>query len=115
MTPKDFAVAIKQSVIEENLAVYRDIFVQTSPEDASDPYWKRALVLYSSLPPDQRPVIFEIMRQVAVDTTSNVLGVIDGVNFLEGTSDEFTLFYGRDKLSGDLQSLFLVEDERTAR
>mgnify|MGYP003628499107 CR=1 FL=1 len=51
-------------------------------------------------------------RQVAVDTTSNVLGIIDGVNFVEGLPEDFMLLYGRDKkLSRDLQSLFLVEEE----
>lgn len=116
MSPNEFARALMQSVVEENVEAYQDIFTNTSSDGASDPYWKRALILYDALSRDQRSVLFEIMRQVAVDTTSNVLGVIDGVNSLEGITEDFTLLYGRDqKLSGDLQSLFLVEEELKAR
>lgn len=116
MTPKEFAAILMKSIVEENTETYQDIFASTSPEGASDPYWKRALALYRDLSADQRPILFEIMRQVAVDTTSNFLGAIDGVNSLEGAAEKFTLLYGRDqKLSGDLQSLFLSEEERQAR
>jgi hypothetical protein len=104
-----------RSVVEENSEAYQDIFTSTSPEGASDPYWRKALTLYNSLLPDQRTVLFEIIRQVAVDTTSNVLGVIDGVNYLDGATQEFSLLYGAKEISGDLQSLFLVEDELKAR
>jgi len=101
-----------QSVVKENVEVYQDMFTSVSSDGASDPYWKRALTLYEALSHDQRSVLFEIMRQVAVDTTSNVLGIIDGVNFVEGLPEDFMLLYGRDKkLSGDLQSLFWVEEE----
>lgn len=77
--------------------------------------WRRALKLFGALSPEQREVFFEVVRQVAVDTTSNVLGVIDGVNALEGVHGEFELRLGGKKLSGDLQSQFLIEEERTRR
>lgn len=105
-----------QSVVEDNVATYREIFEITSPDNASDPYWKRALSLFQALPPEQKPIFFEVLRQVCVDTTSNVLGVIDGVNAVEGGTGEFTLIYGgSENLSGDLQSLFRVEEEAKAR
>ena len=58
-----------------------------------------------------------IIRQVAVDTTSNVLGVIDGVNSVEGVDAEIRLTYADENLllSGDLQSLLLVEEEEGAQ
>lgn len=115
MTPKDFVVRLRTAVIEENLAIYRDLFTNTPVEKASDDYWKRALALFNALSPEQQEVFFEVVRQIAVDTTSNVLGVIDGVNSVEGMDAELLLTYDDEKqpLSGDLQSLFLVEEEKT--
>lgn len=115
MTPEHFVAALRQSVVEDNVSSYRKLFANTLPDNASDPYWKRSLALYHALSPEQQSVLFEVIRQVSVDTTSNVLGVIDGVNLIKGGDDGFALIYGRDqKISGDLQSLFLVEEEQRA-
>lgn len=115
VTPESFVAGLMQSVVDDNVSTYRELFANTLPDGASDPYWRRSLALYHMLTPDQQTVFFEIMRQVSVDTTANVLGVIDGVNFIEGGDEEFTLIYGQGrKISGDLQSLFLVEEEQRA-
>ena len=113
MNPKDFVIGLKTTVVEENLSIYRDLFSSTSIKDVTDEYWKRALTLFNSLPAEQREVFFEVIRQTMVDTTSNILGVIDGVSIMNDEGDEFSLTYGDDKksLSGDLQSLFLAEEE----
>jgi hypothetical protein len=85
-------------------------------ENVSDPYWKRALTLFNGLSAEQQEVFFEVIRQIAVDTTSNVLGVIDGVNALDRAEDQFVLTCESGaELSGDLQSLFLAEDEQASR
>lgn len=96
----------------ENNGIYRDIFESTAEHEASDPYWKRAIALFSSLDASGKETLLEIMRQVSVDTTSNVLGVIDGANSLEGIDESFALTLGGTDPGGDLQSLFLVEDEQ---
>jgi predicted RNA polymerase sigma factor len=117
MTPKDFVVRLRAAVIEENIAIYRDLFESTPAEKASDVYWKKALALFNALSPEQQEVFFEVVRQIAVDTTSNVLGVIDGINAVEGLDAELVLSYGggNQPLNGDLQSLFLVEEENAAQ
>jgi len=116
MIPKAFASAVMREVIDENLSIYRDLFSKTPASEASDPYWCRALTLFDSLTEEQRFVLFEIMRQVSVDTASNILGVLDGVNTIEGGEAGFTLLSATgQKLNGDLQSLFLEEDESTPR
>jgi len=114
MTPKEFAAHLHLAVVEENTAIYRDLFLKTPIEKASDQYWKRALALFNQLSPSQRDIFFEVVRQVSVDTTSNVLGVIDGANALEGVDAGFELMCGNQQLNGDLQSLFLVEEEHIA-
>lgn len=111
MTPKNFVSGLRIAVVEENVNIYRDLFTATLIEDSTDPYWKRALTLFNTLSQEQREVFFEIVRQVTIDTTSNVLGVIDGVNVLEGDDSEFELKSGTQQISGDLQALFLAEVE----
>lgn len=116
MTPNEFVPRLRMAVVEENTGIYRQLFTSTSVENASDPYWKRALTLFNGLSTEQQEVFFEVVRQVAVDTTSNILGVIDGVNALEGVDEQFVLTCeSGPKLSGDLQSLFLVEEEQALR
>ncbi|WP_206996157.1 hypothetical protein [Trinickia mobilis] len=113
MTPKEFVAHLKADVVDENVAAYRDLFASTSVGDASDPYWKRAQTLFDSFSPDQKSIFFEIIRQISVDTVSNVLGIVDVVNTFPGVAAEFELVCdSQQKLSGDLQSLFLEEEER---
>ncbi|WP_395780006.1 hypothetical protein [Aquidulcibacter sp.] len=116
MKPKDLATGLMREVVNENVAAYRELFTHTPLSDATDPYWQRALAFFASLSEQQRAVFFEVVRQVSVDTVSNVLGVLDGVNAIEGADAGFAVFYGRDqRLDGDLQSLFLVEDEESTK
>lgn len=116
MTPKDFVASLRMAVVEENADIYRQLFTSTSVAEASDPYWKRALSLFNDLNAEQKEILFEVVRQVTVDTTSNILGVIDGVNALDCADEQFVLTCeDGSRLNGDLQSLFLVEEERVSR
>lgn len=115
MTPANFVNALRKEVINDNAVIFRDLFSNTKIESASDPYWKRALALFGDLSPEQKDVFFEVLRQIAVDTTSNLLGVIDGVNVPAGVVGRLELCIDGNKISGDLQSLFLEQEERAAR
>lgn len=115
MSPEDFVAGLRSAVIEENLTIYRQLFTENTPDDAEDPYWKRALALFMELSADQRAVFFEVLRQVSVDTTSNLLGVLDGVNPVSGRFVEFSVADEEgNKLSGDLQDHFLAQEEEGA-
>ncbi len=61
MNAEKFTAQIKASVVEENVRIYRDLFENT--ENATDPYWQRALGLYRSLDNSQKDVFFEVIRQ----------------------------------------------------
>ena len=112
MTPEDLATGLMRQVVDENVGIYCELFTHTSLSDATDPYWRRALTLFASLSEEQRAVFFEVVRQVSVDTVSNVLGVLDGVNMIAGADAGFAVIYNGDqRMDGDLQSLFLVENE----
>lgn len=111
MTPNDFVSKLHAAVVEENHAIYRDLLLDTEVERASDPYWRRVLGVFRDLNADQREVLLELTRQVTIDATANVLGVIDGSCALGGVDCEFRLISeGRD-LTGELQSLFLEQAE----
>ncbi|WP_411835988.1 hypothetical protein ACLBNB_02325 [Pseudomonas chlororaphis subsp. aurantiaca] len=113
MKPKDFVAGLRENVIDENISIYKNLFSNTSIEKVTDQYWKNVLALFQSLPSEQQAVFFELIRQTMIDTTSNILGILDGVSTLNGANDKFALTYGKSQetLTGDLQSLFLAEEE----
>jgi hypothetical protein len=110
MTPEEFVAQIRSAVVGQNIVIYKDIFETTSPADASDMYWKRALTLYNSLGGQDRYLFFEIVRQIMVDTISNLFGILDGVSSLGGISEDFILTSKSDglKINGDLQDIYLA-------
>lgn len=111
MTPKDFVDGLYATIVEEISEIYRNLFVNTEIEGSSDPYWKNSLAFFNALSVDQREVFLNVVRQVIVDTTSNVLGIIDGANGLPNYNGEFKLFSDGNELSGDLQNIFLTKEE----
>ncbi len=117
MDQREFINRIRGEVIEQNLASCRDLFANTDPANATDPYWRRALALHATLNEAQRAVLFDIVRQVMVDTTSNLLGVLDGVNWLEGQTEGFKLTTesGTEKLNEGLQDLLLGMEQDDSR
>lgn len=107
MKPEEFVAGLRQTIVEENAEIYRDLFETT--EAATDPYWTRALAFYAALDNDQKCVFCEILRQVAIDSVSNLLAVLDGATVLDGQDQQFLLQSGSDQISGELQNLFLQQ------
>lgn len=113
MEAENFVNKIRQSVIDENTSIYKDLFETTAINQANDPYWQEALKLFGQLDDVQKETLFKIMRQVSVDTVSNIFAILDGVSSLENQDGEFTLSLDGDsqKLNGDLQDIFLSLEE----
>ncbi len=113
MTPENFVTQVRSAIIADNMAIYKSLFTSTAVSEATDPYWKRALTLFGTLNEADRAVLFEVIRQTMVDTVSNVLGVLDGSSTLGTSRENFVLTTKTDvtKLNGDLQDLFLAEEE----
>jgi hypothetical protein len=105
MNAEEFTRQVRRSVIDENVNIYRDLYENT--ENATDPYWQRALDLYKSLDIRQKEVFLEVIRQTAIDTVSNVFAVVDGVTKLNGQDGDCSLTCGTDSISGELQDSFL--------
>ena len=117
MNQTELITRIRNDIIDQNLANYRELFTSTDPASATDAYWKRALSLFGTLNDNQQAVFFQIIRQVMVDTTSNLLGVLDGVNWLEGQTEGFRLTSenGTKRLNEGLQDLLLGMEEDDPR
>lgn len=117
VTPEEFVAKIRKSVIDENQVLYRNLFENTPIKSATDPYWLKAKILFEFLNHDQRDIFFQVIRQTSIDTASNLLGIIDGVNSLDDVSGDFLLTYdgGDEPLNGDLQSIFLAEEAESPR
>lgn len=113
MNADQFVKRILKAVVEDGVASYRRNLAH--PGDVTDPYWKRLLALYRSLAPAQRRVLLEIMRQVEIDTVSEIFGILDGTSALRGAIEDFELVHGsgkkRVRLNGELQDRFLATVE----
>jgi hypothetical protein len=112
MTPEDFVDCIREEVLRANLASY-DGLLAKAPEKVRDPIWHRIVVAYAPMTDEQKQAMRTLVRQVLVDTISNLFGILDGSSILDRYRDEFSLTYGPapDKLNGDLQSSFLAKEE----
>jgi hypothetical protein len=112
MTPTQFVFGIRETVVRANNEIYGELFANTSPIQASDEHWQRALTLFNKLSNDEKETFLKTLKQVSVDTVSNVFGVLDGLNDVDGSIEPFTLLDGAGtKLNGDLQALFLESEE----
>ena len=68
MTPESFVSEVRSAVVEQNTAIYKELFGSETVESASDPYWKRALGLYASLSESDRRILFEIMMRIPIES-----------------------------------------------
>jgi len=114
MAVEQFVSAFKSGVVDDNMRAYAEVVATRTADDVADAHWKRALGLFSSASPEQRDIIFAVMRQVAVDTVSSVFGVLDGVSAIEGLPGEITVTYGGETVSGELQDYFLSLEEEAS-
>lgn len=116
MTPDDFVRAVRASVIDSNAEIYRKL-LNSPPEAASDPYWRSLRDLHGRLGDADRAVLYEAMRQAAVDAVSNLFGVMDGSSRLEQQSEDVELWTAQSetRLDGSLQDLLLEAEETQAK
>ena len=113
MTPEQFVNSLGHAVVDENATIYRRLFEQASAGTARDAYWINAAAFYSGLTAEQKDVFFQVIRQVIVDTTSNVLGVLDGSSHIDG-APRIELNIDGHRIRSDLQDMFLADQERGA-
>ncbi|GAB5524983.1 MAG: hypothetical protein Roseis2KO_28550 [Roseivirga sp.] len=113
MDQEELIKQIRKSVIEENLDLYKETFKHTIPDETTISHWSEALSFFKRLNDQDKETLFKIIRQVEVDITAHILGVLDGSSWLEGQEEEFELkIEGRDDLiNGELMEIFLELEE----
>lgn len=107
MKDREFVAGVRKEVLEANWQIYKQLFAETKPTSASDPYWREALLFYARLDDTSRETLFKIMRQVMVDTISNLFGILDGVTKLQQQSGKVAVELSGQRLDGALQDQFL--------
>lgn len=112
MDDREIAEKFLARVVNENISTYRQLFSETSSDEAIDLYWKSALSLFNKLDSADKEIFFSILKQVSVDTVSNITGVIDGSSDI-GLEEDIRLSSHDGKiLSGFLQDRFLEAVEK---
>jgi len=115
MNTKEFVKELINTVSDEYIDTYKHIYSSTLMDDKikKDPYWFDALTFYQSLTQKDKETLFKIIKQTTIDTTSTILGIIDGPVSLDQISGDFMLTYTEKEktviLSGDLQDEFLTK------
>ncbi|QWT21014.1 hypothetical protein KPL74_03135 [Bacillus sp. NP157] len=110
MNAERFVQALQDAVVRDNLAVYADLF-RMSPEQAVDPHWVRALSLFQNLDAEGKATLMDIVCQVMVETTANLLGIADGCCPVAGVKGSVGLVVDGMSMGGELQELFLELNE----
>ncbi|MCA1066119.1 transposase (plasmid) [Rossellomorea sp. AcN35-11] len=98
--------AIYQSIVKENLVLYKHTYESTKVNSSTDEHWKSAITLFDNLNPVDKEVMLRIVEQTMIDTISNVLGLIDGSSTLEGEVLDFKVLLN-EGAEGGLQDIFL--------
>jgi hypothetical protein len=113
MNSIDFVKEVRKVVLEENFTIYKDLFENSELSTVTNNYWKEALSFFHKLDADSKKIFFEILRQIEVDTISNIFGVLDGVSRLEGQQENFKLVTenSTEAINGELQDRFLELEE----
>ncbi|WP_100332120.1 transposase [Bacillus xiapuensis] len=102
-----FVKSLYESIIKENLQIYKDLYGTTNVTSKTDDYWKKAIDFYDSLTDENKDTLMKIIEQTMIDTISNMLGVIDGSSTLKDCSLEPKLLLDSIDTEGELQDSFL--------
>lgn len=109
MKDENFINKLYETIVIENMKIYKELFNNTNINDVTDMDWKETIQFFNELSETHRDILSNLLKQVIVDSVSSVLAILDGVTFLEGQKDDLELKFvnSNEKLNGYLQDLFL--------
>ena len=81
---KEKVEIIYESIVEEGIETYRQLYEKTKITDKTIVFWKKAIKLYEKLDSDEKEVFFDIIEQIIIDTTSSIFGIFDGSSSVAG-------------------------------
>ena len=103
-----FIESIFASIVEGNVAIYKELFNEEVNKDNVIDYWKNAMKFYGDIDESQREVFFSIIKTVIIDTISNVFGVIDGVCAIDDKDWSIKMSINGHNTNSELQDVFLA-------
>lgn len=101
-----FVKSIYESIVKENLQLYKDLYETKNQTSVTDDHWKKAIYFYDSLTDENKDTLMKIIEQTMIDTISNMLGAIDGSSTLKDCSIEPKLLLDSIDTEGELQDSF---------
>ena len=115
MNKKDLIGDIREYAVDDLGASIEKTFQEFPVKSATDPHWLMALDLYGRLNKYDRQIVISIVNHAAVSTVSRVLGYLDGEVGNRFDRDLVLTDLNGAKLNGDLQTEFLIDEERRER
>lgn len=109
-----FIRSLYETVVEDGINTYRDLYENTEVTERTVNYWKNALALYHSFDEEQKNIFINIMEQTMIDTISSIFGVLDGSGTLSGEDFEFDVKINGVSTESELQDTFLAYVEEKA-
>ena len=106
MNARGMAAGLKKQVVDANVGLYATLLAST--DAAKDPVWSAGMRLFRSLAAEDQVAFMAFVRNAVIDSVSSVLAIVDGVTVIDGQDGEVVMTCGRDVVSGDVQSEFLV-------
>lgn len=109
MATEFFVQQIKRDIVDENTAYYVDILENFDISELSGDFWYDTIKCYRTLSSDEKKSFDTFIRQIIIDTLSNIFGIVDGtVDF----PTELELRDESDNRLEDIQDHFLslIED-----
>ncbi|MGG4610818.1 hypothetical protein [Providencia sp. Me31A] len=99
--------AIYQELFIENVAMYSGRLSRIDDPSSNLGVFGKTRKIYSSLTDDEKKTIIDLIKIIIADTTSVLLGTIDGTHIPNNIDGDFELFYKNEQIQGDLQDYFL--------
>lgn len=115
MTSEEFVADIQIHAVDGMVASIDRTFRETALGSASDPHWRDALAFFARLNDHDQKIVLAIVRHASSSTASRILGYLDG-EAADGFARTMLLSSSDGaKLNGDLQTDFLIQEERLSR
>ena len=106
---EEFVQRVYESVVNENLDSYKDLFQNTEITNTTMNYWKKAITFYSSFEDGEKSIFFDIIRQIIIDTISSIFEIMDGSSTLSGGDEiDVSVEINGIDTDHDLQDSFLA-------
>lgn len=111
---EEFIKRIYNTIVIENIEIYKNQFETSIQSDNIGDYTRKCLEMYAMLSEEQKQLMLEILKNVIIDTTSNVFGILDGSSTLNGGDMDIKVEINGQDSEDELQDTFLEFIEENA-